>query len=435
MVRLVPDSLFGRITLVLLSGLILAQVGSALISAQESRHLLRTSDEQQWTERLAGTVRLMNSLPRQARSNVRGTIDTRRLAVHLAPEISTGHDQALTHAQENLARILGPDFTVLAHGAAGEGSVRYQVQLHDGQWLVMDLRLRSELSLPQELFWRLLVLAGAALVLTLLATRVALNPLRQFTEAVKCLGSNLESPPLPLTGSRETREVAQALNTMQEKIRTSLEERTRLLAAISHDLRTPLTRLRLQAEFIEEAHELRDVLLKEVDTMQAMLRGTLDFLRGGQGESVRNLDIDALVEGVASDFSQLDTRVTVVGVAQSPFPGRSLALKRAMNNLLENAKSYGGGNVTIVICDNKDVLTINVEDDGPGIPEEEQSRVLEPFQRIETSRNAETGGQGLGLSIAQSIARAHGGDLVLGKSAAGGLSARLLLPRLPAQSS
>jgi signal transduction histidine kinase len=268
-----------------------------------------------------------------------------------------------------------------------------------------------------------------AILLTLLATRAVLKPLRRFTSAAERLGKDLDAAPLPVVGARETREAARTLNKMQERIRESVAERTRLLAAISHDLRTPLTRLRLHAEFIREDPQLRAVLLKEVSIMQALAGSALEVLRGGQGESMRRIDINALLEGLASDFSQMGTPVVVTGHARAVYRGRSLALRRALSNLLDNAINYAPGQIEIFVHDDDTTLSISVRDQGPGIPDEEQVRMLEPFQRLEPSRNSETGGHGLGLAIAQSVARTHGGELVLRNRSAGGLEARLTLPR------
>lgn len=427
--RLLPGSLFGRIVLILLTGLIVAQVGSALISASESRRLLERSDEREWSERLAGAVRLIDALPAEARLKTRGALTTRRLALEIGAVPAAPTGEGAPEARAQLSRLLGEAFEVSAWHLPGRDVVRYMVRLQDGQWLLLDHRTKTEQSLPEQLFWRLLILLGMAIFLTLLATRAVLKPLRRFTTAAERLGEDLDAAPLPIVGARETREAARTLNKMQERIRESLAERTRLLAAISHDLRTPLTRLRLHAEFIREDPELRAVLLKEVSIMQAMAGSALEVLRGGQGESVRRIDINALLEGLASDFSQMGMPVAVIGRAKALYRGRSLALRRALSNLLDNAANYAPGQIEISVHDNDTTLSISVKDQGPGIPDEEQVRMLEPFQRLEPSRNSETGGHGLGLAIAQSVARTHGGELVLRNRSAGGLEARLTLPR------
>jgi signal transduction histidine kinase len=427
--RLLPGSLFGRIVLILLTGLIVAQVGSALISASESRRLLERSDEREWSERLAGAVRLIDALPAEARSKTRGALTTRRLALEIAAVPAAPTGEGAPEARAQLSRLLGEEFEVSAWRLPRRDAVRYMVRLQDGQWLLLDHKTKTEQSLPEQLFWRLLILLGMAILLTLLATRAVLKPLRRFTSAAERLGKDLDAAPLPVVGARETREAARTLNKMQERIRESVAERTRLLAAISHDLRTPLTRLRLHAEFIREDPQLRAVLLKEVSIMQALAGSALEVLRGGQGESMRRIDINALLEGLASDFSQMGTPVVVTGHARAVYRGRSLALRRALSNLLDNAINYAPGQIEIFVHDDDTTLSISVRDQGPGIPDEEQVRMLEPFQRLEPSRNSETGGHGLGLAIAQSVARTHGGELVLRNRSAGGLEARLTLPR------
>lgn len=425
-----PDSLFGRIALVLLSGLLLAQAGSALINARERNHLLREFDERRWQERMVATVKLIDALAPAERSAALGALAARRLTLGITAQPPPVGTEDVNDTAGRLAALLGPGYRVRAGSVTDHNLTRAAVELHDGRWLVLDYHpSATAFGWPRQLMWRLAVLLAATLALTLLATRVALGPLERFIRAAEQLGENLDAPPIAETGAREMRRAARTLNSMQTRIRDSVAERTRLLAAISHDLKTPLTRLRLRAEFIREDPELRATLLQEVETMQAMTRAVLDVLRGGEGEEIRNVDINALVEGLAADAMELGTLVTIGGRAHEPYPGRSLALRRALGNLLDNARQYASGAIGIAVEDDAAVLTIRVTDHGPGIPEAEQARMLEPFQRLEPSRNPATGGSGLGLAIVRSIARVHGGELTLQNRTGGGLEVQIRLPR------
>lgn len=427
--RLWPQSLFGRIAWVLFAGLFLAQVGSALINVRERNHLLRESDQRQWLERMAAAVRLVDVLPPAERPRALSALAARRLTIELGPDKASAETLAADQLRQQLSELLGHDFEVRAWRMPGQDRLRVHVQLHDGTGLQLDYRPESVFGWPQPLFWRLSLLLAAALGLTLLATRVALRPLKQFIRAAERLGENLNAPPLAEAGTREVQRAARTLNRMQARIRESVAERSRLLEAVSHDLKTPLTRLRLRAEFIQDA-ELRTVLLQEVDAMQAMAQSTLAILRGGEGEPLRNVDINALLEGLVADATELGAQITIRGRASAPCAVRSLALRRALANLLDNARHYAGGNIEVTVHDDRQQLVITVADRGPGIPEAEQMRMFEPFQRMEPSRNPATGGSGLGLAIARSVAQAHGGELTLRNRPGGGLEARFTIPCL-----
>ncbi|OGS90976.1 MAG: hypothetical protein A2X75_02530 [Gallionellales bacterium GWE2_58_10] len=450
MQRMLPASLFGRIALVLFIGLLITQVGSALISDRERYQLLRESAQQRELVRMEAVVKLLDSLSSSERARARAhwqsdrsqklspsksapsALSDQPLQLNLVdqPPVSGGTEEH--EMAKQLAALVGPNHPVQAWSMPDEDMLHFAVRLHDGSWLLMDYRPPAPFGWSESLLWRLGLLLMVTVGLTLLATRAALRPIEQFTKAAEHLGGNLDAPPLAENGTIEVRRGVRTLNSMQERIRESVAERTRLLIAISHDLKTPLTRLRLRAEFIREDPELRATLQQEVDIMQAMTGATLDLLRGGEGEPVRNVDINTLVEGLVADTADLSgMHITIHGRALAPYPARSLMLKRALANLIENARKYAGGEIRIAVQDDTTSLAITVSDHGPGIPEQEQARMLEPYQRLEPSRNLSTGGTGLGLSIARSFARVHGGDLNLWNRAEGGLDVQIKLPRCP----
>jgi signal transduction histidine kinase len=207
-----------------------------------------------------------------------------------------------------------------------------------------------------------------------------------------------------------------------------VDQRTRALSAMSHDLRTPITRLRLRSEMLED-QALREKLQADLDDMQRLVDMTLDYLRGlKEAEPIHRVDVNGLAAGLADDFASMGRPIEVSGRAEQPFEGRPLALRRALTNLLENALTYGG-KATLRIEDTPSSVRLVVEDEGPGIPETDLERMLEPFERLEGSRGRATGGVGLGLSIARDIAASHGGTLRLENALPRGLRAILELPR------
>jgi protein-histidine pros-kinase len=257
--------------------------------------------------------------------------------------------------------------------------------------------------------------------------RMLARPIQRLAQAASRLGARLDQPAIEESGSSEERQAARNFNRMQQRIRQGIEERGRFLAAVSHDLRTPLTRMKLRVERLEDA-AARDKLGEDIAEMAAMLNATLDYLRDeASAEDWQLLDITALLESMAEDAQELGRDVTLAGSAR-PIATRPLALRRCLSNLLQNALRYGHC-ARIVLSDSEDALLIEIRDAGPGIPEDQMEQVFEPFVRLEHSRNRATGGVGLGLSIAREAAHQCGGSLTLENAAEGGLTARLQLLR------
>jgi two-component system, OmpR family, sensor kinase len=295
-------------------------------------------------------------------------------------------------------------------------------------------------TLPPVAPWRSPGFASAFIVMTLLgavmitwAVRQLLTPVQTLAAAAEALGRDVaNAPPLPETGPSEIVTAAQAFNTMAARIRRFVEDRTFLLTAIGHDLRTPITRLKLRAEYMED-EEQRAKMLADLDEMEAMVAATLVFGRdAATTEPVARLDLASLLRTVLDDAADGDPdhaeALTYAGPAHMPVLARPLALKRAFANLIGNALKYGEAAAVTLQTVRHGMARIDIEDKGPGIPDEERERVFEPFRRLETSRNRETGGSGLGLSIARNIVRAHGGDISLANRAGGGLRVTVTLP-------
>ena len=303
-----------------------------------------------------------------------------------------------------------------------------QFALPDGQWLVITLRDFT----TREVYWWPIFIAPCALLtiiglLSFWTARRLANPISAFADAAKRLGVDPDAPPLAERGPRELRIAIRAFNHMQERLRRFVDDRTQMVAAMSHDLRTPLTRLRLRAEFIEDQEQQRR-MLADLDSMGDMIDSTLAFVRDDARREPRMLvDLGALVEGVCENASDAGGAVVFLPRRDIDVLGRPNAIARAVANLVDNAVKYGGAARAALVREPGRVVVV-VDDDGPGIPTEERENVFAPFYRLERSRNRDTGGVGLGLAVARTVAREHGGDVTLANIDGGGLRARLELP-------
>ncbi|GAA4134749.1 hypothetical protein GCM10023067_60130 [Aminobacter aganoensis] len=279
---------------------------------------------------------------------------------------------------------------------------------------------------------RQLAVTGAFLVIVLMlslwAIRKMSRPLALFANAATTFARNVYAPSLPETGPSEVREAARAFNNMQKRVLQTIEARAYMLGSISHDLRTPLTTIRLRAEDLADS-EARRRILASIEEMDTMLASTLTFAREGTAqEELQATDIGSLLEAICSDFSDTGHQVTLVVNSTIVAACRPLALKRALSNLIDNALKYGErANVVANVKDG--MIDISITDQGPGIPSEELERIFQPFYRLENSRNRNTGGMGLGLAIAQMAVDMHGGSIQLeNRREAAGLCVRVLLP-------
>ena len=311
----------------------------------------------------------------------------------------------------------------------GGAVLRTQVQLRDGHWARFDSELpQSAVGLPWRLALTLGVLLAAVLLLSFVAVRWVTRPLHVLADAAEALGRDINAPPLREEGPTEIAQAARAFNTMQSRLARFIQDRTRVLAAMSHDLKTPITRMRLRAELMDD-EELRQRFEADLKEMESMVTHTLEFMRGlGGSEARQAVDVMALLESLQSDNEAMGRTVRIEGHATAPYPAVVSLLKRCLGNLVDNAVLYGN-RVTIQVEDTAQCLTLRFLDEGPGIPEPELEKVFEPFYRLEQSRSRETGGTGLGLTIARNIAQVHGGDIVLRNRREGGLEAVLTLPR------
>ena len=326
---------------------------------------------------------------------------------------------------------------VLVLGGPAAKRLVIGLRLPEGRWLGVTV------PMPPPRPWHspgflvaFLLMTAAAALLTLWAVRRLTLPVATLAAAAEALGRDVNSPPLPQNGPTEIATAAAAFNTMAARIRRFVQDRTFMLTAIGHDLRTPITRLRLRAEFIED-DELRRKMVADLAELEAMVSATLAFGRDAttaEPESV--VDVAELARTVLDEAAdarpEVAGKVSYGGIAHLPVRVRPIALKRALTNLVANALNYGGSaRMTLsppTPGPESPALQLQIDDDGPGIPEEELERVFQPFHRVEASRNRETGGMGLGLPIARNILRAHGGDVTLENRSEGGARATVLLP-------
>jgi len=428
--RLWPGSLFGRITLILFFGLAAAHVLSFWLVFMERGMAARTMMVSYLARDLSSSVAILERLPageraawlpRLARANYRFRLEPQ--AAGAAPS----HSALAAPVVQAVQAVLEPPREVRALQSQQAGlAMQLQLRLADGTPLAVDLlEPRFEAS-P----WVLAVLAAQLALLALLtwlAVRLATRPLQSLADAADALGPAREGAALPEHGPREVARAAAAFNAMQQRIQAHLAERMHILAAVSHDLQTPITRLRLRADLLDD-EVLRHKLLADLAEMQGLVEEGIAYARAAHAvrEPARQVDLAALLDSLACDYADAGQPVVLRAPGPLALATRPQALRRLLVNLVDNALKFAGA-AEIEVQALPAGLAIRVLDRGPGIPQEALEAVLQPFTRLETSRNRDTGGTGLGLAIAQQLAQALGGRLLLGPREGGGLEARLEL--------
>lgn len=451
-VRLLPDSIFGQILFVLVAGLALLQIANFLVVCGVQK-LYVDQMERARIEHVVSYRALFESIPADLRAE---TLN----AAHGNPALAQSLER-VTIVRERpdwtapgpiLADSLGALKEALSAGGEtpdvlvrGEGSesllplhaptMEVAVALTDGTWLTILFPVEAD---DRLMVWsqRLFVFLEALVLLVplvYLLKRVT-NPIDRLCGAAEAFGAAPEeSPALPEEGPRELRSAANAFNRMREQIRGHLDERNRMIAALAHDLRTPLTKLQLRLARVEP-ETLRDQLVDTAKGMNAILTQGLEFARSLRTEEpMTKIDLPSFLQSLADDYADLGHAVTFEcdsSFEENPqkgvLPARPLCLKRCMENLLTNACAYGGS-AAMQLTLEKNVLVVTVSDRGPGIPEELMEKVFEPYFRVEGSRNRASGGTGLGLPIAKNMAQLNGGTLTLANRPEGGLTVTLRL--------
>jgi signal transduction histidine kinase len=442
--RLWPRSLAARTALVLLVGLIIVQAAGLAIHAFDRIDLQRLAEEREIAVRVMNIYRTVMLTPPEQRDSVLAELRhspdlTAELVQHPPTEDlpdALPFRQRLLRVNLNLVPLMGvqrwrgmriledPDEHLVIVGMHLPG---------DEDWLNVTVRIQPPSPWHSPTFLAAFVLMTVvAAGLTVWAVRRLTAPVRTLAAAAEALGRDVNAPPLPEDGPLEVATAAIAFNTMAARIRRFVEDRTELLTAIGHDLRTPITRLKLRAEFVDD-DEQRGKMMADLEELEAMVSATLAFGRDARTtEPVTSLDLAELLRTLLDEAGDarpgLDNKLGYEGPPHQTAHGRPLALKRALANLVSNAVNYGGSARVRLVPPTDGTMVIEVEDDGPGIPPSELERVFEPFHRGEPSRSRETGGVGLGLSIARNIFRAHGGDVTLANRPMGGVKATATLP-------
>jgi len=468
-VPLWPQSLFGRLLAASVAAVLIAQAAGLLLIAQERERFVLQGSVREWTRRIAETTQMLQPLSSAERADAVGELSAPRghPPVPHPPPGGRGADPRPAERgfvplpllsdfeqtlKEQLHAALGPGYGVEigatpeppppaiaipapfyeAHElAAHQASARrydVTVRFPDGDTVTYRVtRMPGGAPLPRNLFLNLSLLVLLLVIVLYVAARNITRPLSDLSRAADSVGRELRPAQLAERGARELRDAARAFNTMHDRLRRYLDSRTRVLAAMSHDLKTPLTRLRLQVETLDNP-ALQARIGRELDEMESMVREALSLFRGlDDGEPPAPVDVNALLAQIRSEFTDMGALVTVSGTATRPLVAKPQALKRCLTNLVANAIKFGT-RADISVEDGAE-LVVRVRDHGPGIPESELERVFEPFYRLESSRNRDSGGTGLGLSIARDIAQVHGGTLSLANLPGGGLEALLRLPR------
>jgi signal transduction histidine kinase len=427
--RLVPRSLFARVTLVIVMGMAIAQALTFAAIRYERgvalRELMMTGIERD----IASSVAILDRLPAAERPAWLARLERRNYRFELGGAVAgpAPVEPSQVEFAQAIVEAMRPFRTeAVAQAAPPPGALRILVRLSDGSALVVDAR-RVPMPVSDWVPW---VLAAQLAVLALcawLAVRLVTRPLARLSAAADELGPDLRAAVLREDGPTEVAHAARAFNAMQARIAGYLAERVEILAAISHDLQTPITRMRLRTDLMDnEKDQAR--FRQDLEAMHELVREGLAYARTlhGNAEPPRRVDVDALLESMVADYEDAGQAVRLEGRVDAPLVTRPVALRRIVANLVDNALKFGADvRVQVRALDGGWVLA--VVDDGPGIPPDQLEAVLKPFHRVESSRNRDTGGTGLGLAIAHQLAMAMGARLSLHNRPEGGLEARLAL--------
>ena len=425
LLRAAVETMVNRVFFTVLIGILLSTALTTYLGESERHRAFKRMQAALMVDRIEQFIQLLEATPGPSRELL--LKGAPKLGLRLEPErnkdsLPPGPSEADEAQVSSLQERLGPGYQVQW---AGPRAV--SVQLSDGTPLVLAVpRWRSEHG-PGWWFWVCQVFfVSCIVVLAYYVARMTTEPLRRLAQAALELGRNLDREPLVESGAREIRHAARAFNMMQARLRNHVRQRNQMLAAISHDLQTPLTRLRLRLEKVHD-EQLKEKLLADLSAMQALVAEGLDLARSVESqEKLVPIDLASLLDSVCQDAVDAGHSVDLAHSQPLSLPAYPNDLRRCLTNLLDNAVKYG--KVAHVFTERQGgKVVIRVADEGPGIPEDKLSTVFEPFVRLEQSRSRDTGGSGVGLTIARNIAERHGGELVLRNRPEGGLEACLSL--------
>lgn len=438
-------SMHGRLFLILLVGIIVTAAGTVLLTHARQQEMFERVRAQHLATEIADLVETLERIPLPERDDFLRAPHGMGIRGHMEPDDAppiAAHDDLL---QQVLGRRLDDvrvEAELLGKTACGNGETRrfrrmpapplcqrVHLTMQDGSTIALTIPMppMREQAFPPPPWSAMLLFALCIGLLAWLVARIATRPLRQLADAADRLDISQAGEPLPEQGTNEVRVATRAFNRMQKRIYEDVRERTGMLAAITHDLQTPLTRLRLRLEKLPD-EALRDKLVGDMQAMQQMLQEGLELSRSmDTSETAQLLDLDSLLDSLCSDAVEAGQQVDYVERTAVQLQAHPLALRRALSNLLDNAVKYGQ-RAEVSLSRDARQCHIRIRDAGPGIPPELLETVFTPFYRIEHSRSRETGGTGLGLSIARNIVLRHNGELALTNHPAGGLEAHVVLP-------
>ncbi len=440
-------SMTGRVFVTLLLGILISGALTQLMADNERQRVLEHARDQNLIERAEQLIMATEIVPAPARRAYLAVANRPGLLLEVGEPRPLA--KGASEFAETLGERLGAGYQIVSASArppACESPVRIpqlygllsarwrgaceylNVRLRDGEALRLAvLPPRSAVNDDTDYRAVIALFFVSIAFLAYLVARMTTRPLKQLAVAAQELGNDINRPPLDLTGASEIRQASAAFNAMQARIRQYIFQRTQMLAAITHDLQTPLTRMRLRLEKVADA-ELQERLIGDLSAMQAMVREGLELARSmDTTESMQMLDLDSLLASSCDDAADANQPVTLNGRSGMAILGRPLDLRRCLGNLIDNAVKYGR-EAQVTVDRVNGAARIRVRDQGPGIPPNEQARVFDPFYRVETSRSRESGGTGLGLTIARNIAGQHGGSIALANHPEGGLEVTLMLP-------
>lgn len=450
-----PRTLAGRALLILVVGLVISHAIGFTIYSIDRHEVVATTEATDFAERITGVIALLRTLPAPWREDIIRGSDSRVFRVSLnesamvtqappeegvAAEVAAFLQEQFPEWESGRIRIAllesnGSRNVASTASHANQNArerndfLHASLRMDDGEWLNFVGPIpQIQSNLPRSAgVYVFSVAAGVGVVALWLVFRVT-APLSAFAAAADRFGRTIRAEPLPETGPIEVAQASRALNDMQQRLCRLIDNRTLMLAAISHDLRTPVTLLRLRAELMNDSAEQRKVLAT-LDEMEAMITATLDFSKGAfSDEAQRHVDLTALLESLCDDMADTGAPIEFAAHGHVLYSCRFVALKRAFSNLLDNAIKYGG--IARVRLDERPkAIVVTIEDDGPGVAEEHLEQVFAPFFRVDASRSQGAGGIGLGLTIAQAIVQGHGGDIRIENGVDCGLVAQVSLPK------
>jgi signal transduction histidine kinase len=429
--RLVPRTIASRLYLILFTGLLMAYGLSFGLMFYERYETAKTVMLGNLEQDVATSVAILDRLPAAERPDWlarlnRGTYRYILGAGQSGGSLATDKSRVVTGL---IGKALGARYPIQGNSTS-QTPERFQIHLalHDGAPMTIEVT-PAPMPIAAWLPFVFGVQMAVLLLCTWLVVRLALRPLAYLARAAETMRPAIDAPRLEEGGPTEVANAAAAFNAMQDRIAQYLQERLQILASISHDLQTPITRMRLRAEALDESIE-RTKLIDDLAEMEHLVRDGVAYARSvhGASEPAQRIDPDAFLESLVFDYQDTGKPVSLEGRMNGPAMVRPHALRRVLGNLIDNAIKYGGSAEVSASRDDSGSLRIVVADRGPGIPEPELESVLQPFYRLENSRNRDTGGAGLGLAIAAQLVTSIGGVLTLENRVGGGLQATVQLP-------